>query len=73
MNTENRDPGFMNNGCRIPCETCCDQPFVTPPNRAPLVTLNRWNEWTEGSYFPPDMRWGYGCLRAVRNVLGGHG
>ena len=40
------------------------------PNQAPLVTINSWNEWTEGSYLLPDMRWGYGYLQAVRNVFG---
>jgi len=39
------------------------------PKQAPLVTLNSWNEWTEGSYLLPDMRWGYGYLRAVKNVF----
>lgn len=41
------------------------------PEQAPLVTLNSWNEWTEGSYLLPDMRWGYRYLQAVRNVFGG--
>jgi hypothetical protein len=40
------------------------------PDRAPLMTINSWNEWTEGSYLLPDMRWGYRYLRAVRNVFG---
>ena len=40
------------------------------PRQTPLVTINSWNEWTEGSYLLPDMRWGYGYLRAVRNVFG---
>ncbi len=40
------------------------------PNQAPLVTINSWNEWTEGSYLLPDMRWGYRYLRAVRDVFG---
>jgi hypothetical protein len=40
------------------------------PSQAPLVTINSWNEWTEGSYLLPDMRWGYRYLQAVRNVFG---
>ena len=40
------------------------------PQQAPLVTVNSWNEWTEGSYLLPDMRWGYSYLRAVRSVFG---
>ena len=40
------------------------------PNQTQLVTLNSWNEWTEGSYLLPDMRWGYRYLQAVQNVFG---
>jgi hypothetical protein len=43
------------------------------PAQTPLITINSWNEWTEGSYLLPDMRWGYGYLRAVRNVFGSRG
>lgn len=40
------------------------------PRQTPLLTFNSWNEWTEGSYLLPDMRWGCSYLRAVRNVFG---
>lgn len=40
------------------------------PEQHHLLTINSWNEWTEGSYLLPDMRWGYRYLRAVRNVFG---
>jgi hypothetical protein len=34
-----------------------------------MVTVNSWNEWTEGSYLLPDDLWGYGYLDAVRDVF----
>lgn len=40
------------------------------PDRPPLVTINSWNEWTEGSYLLPDTLWQYDYLRAVRDVFG---
>ncbi len=39
------------------------------PQQAPLITLNSWNEWTEGSYLLPDKEWGYGYLEAVKRVF----
>ena len=39
------------------------------PQQTPLLTINSWNEWTEGSYLLPDMRWGYRYLQAVKNVF----
>ena len=40
------------------------------PDRHPLITINSWNEWTEGSYLQPDDIFGYGYLDAVKEVFG---
>jgi hypothetical protein len=57
-------------------EACCWRTKAyldARPEQPPLVTINSWNEWTEGSYLLPDMRWGYRYLQAVRNVFGANG
>ena len=35
-----------------------------------LITVNSWNEWSEGSCLEPDERFGMGYLEAVRAVFG---
>lgn len=35
-----------------------------------ILTINSWNEWTEGSYLEPDMTYGMGHLDAIRRVFG---
>jgi hypothetical protein len=37
--------------------------------KAPLIIVNSWNEWTEGSYFQPDDLYGYGYLEAAKKVF----
>jgi hypothetical protein len=37
---------------------------------APLITINAWNEWTEGSYLEPDTDHGRGHLEQIRRVFG---
>ncbi len=39
------------------------------PDQPRLITLFSWNEWVEGGYLLPDMRWEYGYLEAVKSVL----
>ena len=39
------------------------------PEQAPLITLFSWNEWVEGGYLLPDMRWNFGYLEAVKKVI----
>lgn len=44
--------------------------FVSRPDVAlPVVSINAWNEWTEGSYLLPDTVMGTAYLEAVREVF----
>jgi hypothetical protein len=38
--------------------------------RPRLITVNSWNEWSEGSYLEPDEKFGMGYLEAVKSVFG---
>jgi hypothetical protein len=35
-----------------------------------VITINSWNEWTEGSYLEPERMYGYKYLEAIRRVFG---
>lgn len=39
-------------------------------NNINRVNLGSWNEWGEGGFIKPDTLYGYGKLRAIKNVFG---
>lgn len=41
-----------------------------PAGRSKILTINSWNEWTEGSYLEPDTVHGLEYLQAIRDVFG---
>jgi Glycosyltransferase WbsX len=41
----------------------------TTKHDAPVITVNAWNEWTEGSYLLPDTLHGTAYLEAIRDVF----
>ncbi len=42
------------------------------PGQPRILTINAWNEWTEGSYLEPDTLHGLQYLEAIRAVFGTH-
>ncbi len=41
------------------------------PGQPNIITVFAWNEWVEGAYLEPDMRWGYSYLETVKKVMSG--
>lgn len=41
------------------------------PEQPKLITVFSWNEWVEGSYLLPDMKYGFKHLEAVQRVITG--
>jgi hypothetical protein len=41
-----------------------------PEVKQKILTINAWNEWTEGSYLEPDTQSGLGYLEAIRDIFG---
>lgn len=39
------------------------------PEEEQLVFLKSWNEWGEGNYMEPDLRWGKGYIEALKDEL----
>lgn len=34
-----------------------------------IIFINAWNEWAEGTYLEPDLKWKYGYLEATRDAI----
>jgi len=34
-----------------------------------IIFLRSWNEWAEGNYVEPDLKYGHGFLEAIKNVI----
>jgi len=43
--------------------------LLADPNGSRVLTINCWNEWTEGSYLEPDAKNKFGYLEAVKSVF----
>ena len=39
------------------------------PNDSKVLFLRSWNEWGEGNYVEPDLKYGHGFLNAIKNAL----
>lgn len=42
----------------------------TGATKPQILTINSWNEWTEGSYLEPDTKHGMAYLEVIRDVFG---
>ena len=57
---------------KIACEKVrefADKSMENGIMKAPFITVNSWNEWTETSYLQPDDLYGYGYLEAIKEVF----
>lgn len=75
------NPRYPNDGPAQPCVTdvnaarveeclCEARAYIDAhPEQAPLVTINAWNEWSEGSCLEPEASDRYAFLNAIRNVF----
>jgi GT2 family glycosyltransferase/SAM-dependent methyltransferase len=61
---ENATPGAF----EVWAEAVIDQTRKMQSGDQRLVFVNAWNEWAEGAYLEPDLRFGHGFLEALKNA-----
>ena len=61
---ENSSPASFEKLCRIVYEEIKDK-----PDEDRVIFLKSWNEWGEGNYMEPDMRYGFGYIDALKRAL----
>lgn len=48
---------------------CCDVLSSISKKQTPVVFIKSWNEWGEGNYMEPDLKYGKGYIHALRKAL----
>ena len=65
VSTNNGTPDRFAERLSAMIRVVADRPFEDR-----LVFINAWNEWAEGNYLEPDLKWGHGYLEAVGKAAG---
>lgn len=65
---ENNTPENFRTACEK-VKAFADNSLKNGIMKAPLITVNSWNEWTETSYLQPDDLYGYGYLEGIKKVF----
>lgn len=61
---ENCKPELFEKHCRMVIDEVKDK-----PEEDRIIFLKSWNEWGEGNYMEPDLRYGFGYIDALKRAL----
>ena len=64
----NNTPENFKNACKM-IKAYADKSMAEGNMKAPFITVNSWNEWTETSYLQPDDLYGFGYLEAIKETF----